>query len=147
MAATCVRSQSDADEASGAVDSGSEQDCEVSDLLLAIAISFRESIRRFDETVGRITEIVTRHSVHNDREFVMALQNFDRLQQEFATLGEVVERISAAGDRSGADAMARFCRDVIASVSMSELQERLAYHFRIAVEEPLLLEESEDVEF
>lgn len=118
---------------------------DVADLLAAIAISFRESIARFEDTVGTITEIVVKQPGGNDRNLVMALQNFDRLHQEFATLGEIVARV--AQDRDGNAIVGNACSDVIASIPIEELKDRVAYHFKTVTEDPTQLEESDDVEF
>lgn len=121
---------------------------EIDDLLAAIAISFRESITCLEDTVATITDLVITQ-FGSDRNLVMALQNFDRLQQEFSTLGEVVALVStarnrAADDDSGVD---EFCNLVIESISIAELKERIAYHFKTVSDDPELLEDSEDVEF
>jgi hypothetical protein len=121
---------------------------EIDDLLAAIAISFRESITCLEDTVAKITDLVIKQ-FGSDRNLVMALQNFDRLQQEFSTLGEVVALVStarnrAAEDESGVD---EFCNLVIESISIAELKERIAYHFKTVSDDPTLLEDSEDVEF
>ncbi len=118
---------------------------DVADLLAAIAISFRESIARFEDTVGTITEIVVKQPGGNDRNLVMALQNFDRLHQEFATLGEIVGRVAQDRDRGPGESAA--CGDVIASIPIEELKERVAYHFKTVTEDPKQLEESNDIEF
>ena len=121
---------------------------EIDDLLAAIAISFRESITSLEDTVAKITDLVVTQ-FGSDRNLVMALQNFDRLQQEFSTLGEVVALVSTArgrapDDESGVD---EFCNLVIDSISIAELKERIAYHFKTVGDDPALLEDSEDVEF
>lgn len=143
-----VRVESTADSEEGPA-AGGRRVGDIGDLLAAIAVSCRESVARFEDAVGRITDIIVRQSGGNDRNLVMALQNFDRLQQEFATLGEVVARISAAHPDGSAEGSSvdSFCRNVIASVTIAELQERLSYHFRSRVEDPDQLDDSEDVEF
>jgi hypothetical protein len=122
---------------------------EIDDLLAAIAISFRESITCLEDTVAKITDLVIKQ-FGSDRDLVMALQNFDRLQQEFSTLGEVVALVSTARSRApGADesGVDEFCHHVIESISIAELKERIAFHFKTVVEDPEFLEDSEDVEF
>jgi hypothetical protein len=121
---------------------------EIDDLLAAIAISFRESITSLEDTVAKITDLVIKQ-FGSDRNLVMALQNFDRLQQEFATLGEVVALVSTARNRASDDesGVDEFCSLVIESISIAELKERIAYHFKTVGEDPALLEDSEDIEF
>jgi hypothetical protein len=121
---------------------------EIDDLLAAIAISFRESITCLEDTVAKITDLVIKQ-FGSDRDLVMALQNFDRLQQEFSTLGEVVALVSTARSRASDNetGVDEFCNLVIESISIAELKERIAYHFKTVAEDPALLEDSEDVEF
>lgn len=121
---------------------------EIDDLLAAIAISFRESITSLEDTVAKITDLVIKQ-FGSDRNLVMALQNFDRLQQEFSTLGEVVALVSTARNRASDDesGVDEFCHLVIESISIAELKERIAYHFKTVSDDPALLEDSEDVEF
>jgi len=61
-----------------------------------------------------------------DRDLVVVLQDFDRLQQEFANLSEVIDRLSqksVAGESyPGAEALA--------AISIADLKDRLARHLR-----------------
>jgi hypothetical protein len=65
-------------------------------LIAAMAIVLRETVAAFEDTVARITEMtVLRHGGNADRDLVVALQEFDKLQQEFATVSDILLRLSA----------------------------------------------------
>lgn len=131
-----------------AVHSADRRGRDIGDFLAAVAMSIRDSVARFEDTVGGITDIVVRQPGGGDRALVMTLQNFDRLQQEFATLADVLARVSAAPDwQSGEMNSRRFCREVIESITVAELKQRLAYHFNAAADDPSQTESAEDVEF
>jgi hypothetical protein len=114
---------------------------EVRPLLAAIATVLRETVAAFEATVGRITEITVTRPGRADRDLVVALQDFDRLQQEFATLSEVLGKLSAAngGPYAGADALA--------VISIADLKDRLARHLRMLSMELPGAETGEEVEF
>jgi len=118
-----------------------ERDREVRPLLAAIATVLRETVGAFEATVGRITEITVTRPGRADRDLVVALQDFDRLQQEFASLSEVIGRLSSAngGPLAGADALA--------AISMADLKDRLARHVHALSIELPGAETAEEVEF
>lgn len=101
--------------------------------LVAIAATLRETVVGFEETVTRITEITAMRPGGADRDLVVALQNFDRLQQEFVTFGEVLTRLSslpavdASSDKTGLQATSY---DMLEGISLAGLKERLSGHLR-----------------
>ena len=98
----------------------------------AVATLQRETVLRFEETVGRLTGLAMIGAGRNDRDLIMTLQDFDRLQQEFAALGDMLARFGTAVDGlfSSRDVSNRLDRDVIAGISISDLKERLLRHYR-----------------
>jgi hypothetical protein len=103
---------------------------EVRTFLAATAKTLRETVSRFEHSAARVMELVLTQPDHVDRDLVVALQDFDRLQQEFASLTEVLIQ---AGDKS-TDSWLRGAgeghpaEDVIERVSIAELKERLLAH-------------------
>lgn len=99
----------------------------------AIAVVLRETVAGFEDTVQRVTDITVHRQGQADRELVVALQDFDRLQQEFATLSEVLIKLSAI---SGAAPTAHDTvhddqdHEVLAVISVADLKDRLARHLR-----------------
>lgn len=105
---------------------------ELKTFLAAIAVVLRETVTGFEETVARVTDIAVGQNGQADRELVVALQNFDRLQQEFATLSEVLHKLSAAtGPAPTAhDTVHDNDHEVLAVISVADLKDRLARHLR-----------------
>ena len=127
------------------------QRCEddIKTFVAAIAVVLRESVAGFEETVSRVTEITTIRSGRADRDLVVALQDFDRLQQEFATLGEVLGRISSAASVGipavqSADTAGHPLLD---GISMAALKARLSYHLRSLTADLSDSDTSDEVEF
>jgi hypothetical protein len=113
----------------------------------AIAVALRESVAGFEEAVSRVTEITAMRPGRADRELVVALQDFDRLQQEFAILGDVLGRISssaAAAEEQNAGAVGHPLLD---GISMAGLKARLSFHLRSLTPDPSYSDGSDEVEF
>lgn len=120
---------------------------EIGSFLAAVAVALRETVGRLDATVGRITEITAMRPGRADRDVVMTLQDFDRLQQEFAAIANV---LSEMADKSGetwqrAVGDGHPARDAIASISVADLKERLLRHLDLSMMD--LLELPDDAVF
>lgn len=106
---------------------------DVKTFLAAIAVVLRETVAAFEETVTRVTDItVHRQPGQADRELVVALQDFDRLQQEFATLSEVLAKLSAISGAAPTahDTVHDTDHEVLAVISVADLKDRLGRHLR-----------------
>lgn len=79
-----------------------------------------------------------------DRELVVALQDFDRLQQELANLGEVLARLSIKSEKGTDEGLGE---DVMAGISIADLRDRLAHQLMILTSDLPDAEPSEDVVF
>jgi hypothetical protein len=113
----------------------------------AIAVVLGETVAGFEQTVARITDLTTMREGRADRDLVVALQDFDRLQQEFATLSEVLAKLSAL---SGAGALvngADPAHPVLAMISIAALKDRLARQLRDLTADLSLSETSDEVIF
>lgn len=99
---------------------------EIAEFLAAVATVLREAVTRFEVTTARITERVAGHPFR-DRELVVTLQDFDRLQQEFVALAEVLGRAAAKSRDSWSRAPdgTHPAEDAIAGVSIANVKERL----------------------
>lgn len=106
---------------------------EISAFLLATARALGETVSRFEDTTARITEKVMAQSTPADRDLVVMLQDFDRLQQEFAALAELFIRATAKPEQSWLheDDDNHPGRAAIATVSLAELKDRLTRHLGI----------------
>jgi DNA anti-recombination protein RmuC len=122
---------------------------EIGTFLGAMAKVLHETIARFEETVGRITDIAVLRSGRADRDLVVALQEFDRLQQEFVTLGEVLSRVATTsnGVWSAEAGAVQLGHEAIAAISIAELKERLVRHLNGSAADLPMSETSDEVVF
>lgn len=118
---------------------------EIRTFLAAISTVLHETVAAFELTVSRVTEITVTRSGRADRDLVVALQDFDRLQQEFATLGQVLGKLSGKS-HAGAEKQEVGHHEVIAEISIADLKERLAHHLMMLTSD-LPEVPAEDVEF
>lgn len=114
-------------------------------LIAAMAIVLRETVAAFEDTVARITEMtVLRHGGNADRDLVVALQEFDKLQQEFATVSDILLRLSAPPHEEGLPSSA----ELLPAIAIAGLRDRLARQLSDNEEEDLQLSPKPgDVEF
>ncbi len=103
---------------------------EIRTFLAAISTVLHETVAAFELTVSRITEITVTRPGRADRDLVVALQDFDRLQQEFATLGQILGKLSSKS-HAGAEEQEVGHHKVIADISIADLKERLAHHLMV----------------
>lgn len=99
---------------------------EIQTFLAAISTVLHETVAAFELTVSRITEIAVSRHGRTDRELVVALQDFDRLQQEFATLGQLLNTLSIKAEPGHPEA--KHGHEAIAKISLADLKDRLAHH-------------------
>jgi biopolymer transport protein ExbB/TolQ len=106
---------------------------EMSAFLLATAKALHETVSRFEVTTARITERVMAQPTQADRDLIVMLQDFDRLQQEFAALAELFIRATAKSEEAwlDEDGDSHPAREAIATVSLAELKDRLTRHLGI----------------
>ena len=124
---------------------------EIRTFLAAISTVLHETVAAFELTVSRITEITDKHGIRvlvpdkADRDLVVALQDFDRLQQEFMTLGQVLGKLSGKSAAGAEDADIGH-HEVMADISIADLKARLAHHLMVLTSD-LPDVPQEDVEF
>jgi hypothetical protein len=110
-----------------ATPAGPDRNEDVQAFLGALATLLRDTVLRFEETVGRITTMIVPNGGRRaDRELIVTLQNFDRLQQEFAALGDALARYASMTSRLSVAENTRHQvgREVIAEISIADLKER-----------------------
>jgi len=95
--------------------------------LVATAMVLRDTIARFEKTTASITEQVMTRSSQPDRDLIVMLQDFDRLNQEFVSLADVLIQAAAKprGSWLRAEDGSHPAEDAVAAVSIAHLKERL----------------------
>jgi len=103
-----------------------ESENDMGAFLAVLAALLLDNVLRFEETVGRVTDMVM-GSVRPDRELVVTLQGFDRLKQEFESIGDALARYAESINallQSGIE-RANLEQTVIASITIGDLKDRL----------------------
>jgi hypothetical protein len=95
--------------------------------LVATAMVLRDTIARFEKTTASITEQVMTSSSQADRDLIVMLQDFDRLNQEFVSLADVLVQAAAKPRESWLreDGGSHPAEDAVAAVSIAHLKDRL----------------------
>lgn len=94
--------------------------------LAVMATALRETVVRFEETTACVTGLVVKRAGGADRDLVVTLQNFDRLQQEFSILTDVCG-LAAGKSRESWSAIddAHPVEDAIEKIPMADLKGRM----------------------
>lgn len=118
---------------------------ETATFLAAVATVLRETVGRLEVTVDRVTEMAALRSGQVDREVVMTLQDFDRLQQEFAAIATVLEQLAEKpGEVQPPAAQGNSISDAIAGISIADLKERLLRHLGSSMDDLFALPTASD---
>ena len=123
--ATALRSDSAGDIENASIEPASDSASELTALLAALSTALRDTIGRFEEISGRVTDSVLTRSSATDDHLVVALQDFDRLQQEFTALGDVISHCATAASVVGSDGLAASGYEAIADITLAELRDRM----------------------
>ncbi len=122
---------------------------EVGTFLVATAKVLQETIVRFEKTTARITENVVTRSGQADRDLIVTLQDFDRLQQEFLTLAEVLAQAAAKSSESWlrVEGKGHPAEDAISGIPIADLKDRLVRQLNVAVMDLAPASAGDEVEF
>lgn len=94
--------------------------------LPALAGLLRETVSRFEDTAGRVSDLVIQQREQASLDLIVALQDFDRLTQEFSALGDALLRyIAATNPATVPDADSLTERDVIGGILLEDMKQRL----------------------
>lgn len=110
---------------------------EIRILLAVLATALRETVVKFEETAAGVTDLVAKRIGRADRNLVVTLQNFDRLQQEFATLADVLMAAAAKSPDSWSPmaGAAHPAEEAIAKIQIAALKQRLLHYLGFAKSE------------
>jgi hypothetical protein len=115
---------------SAAASAKDELDIDSAELIAGLAALLQGTVERLDETAGRVTNFLASRTDRLDREMVVALQDFDRIQQEFAALSRAFTRsVTPLREASSAGIdLPRARQDAMDAIAVSNLRDRLAKH-------------------
>jgi hypothetical protein len=96
-------------------------------LLAAVASILRDSTGRFEETSDRIAQlVVARETTNSGVDIIVALQEFDRLRQDFDAIESILAGCAKVIERPAVPEAAQPFREVVAEVPVVEFKTRLA---------------------
>jgi hypothetical protein len=113
------------------VDADQEKSIAGSDLplrtvLAALASILRDSTGRFEETSDRIAQLVVARETGTGVDIIVALQEFDRLRQDFDAIESILSGCARAIDRPEGTEPGHPFRDAIAEIPVVDFKTRLA---------------------
>ena len=113
-------------DASQALDAASD-DLSLAKLLAAVASILRDSTGRFEETSDRIAQlVVSPEKAGAGVDIIVALQEFDRLRQDFHAIETILAGCARVIERPPTPQAAQPLRDVVAEVPVVDFKNRLA---------------------
>jgi hypothetical protein len=103
-----------------------------------LAAMLRETISKFEQTASKVTDLIVTLPGQTDRELVVALQDFDRLNQEFAAICDALARTgtSITGTWTHEDGDDHPKHKVIGAISIADLRDRMLNHLNSPSLEP-----------
>ena len=94
--------------------------------IAGVAGLLRETVQRFEAISSGVSDAVMSRAELADRELIVTLQAFDRLQQEFVAVADVLSHYSGALG----DPLAAANAQGIAAIAVSDLKQRLLDHLQ-----------------
>ncbi len=103
-----------------------------------LAAMLRETISKFEKTSSKVTDLIVTQPGLTDRALVVALQDFDRLNQEFAAICDALARTgtSMTGTWTQNDGDDHPKHKVIGAISIADLRDRMLNHLSSPSLEP-----------
>jgi hypothetical protein len=123
---------------------------EISTFMIATASALRDAVTRFEQTSAGISDYVASRPNEAQRDLIVTLQAFDRLNQEFVALAEVLTLAASKSSETWlrTHAGGHPAEDAISGVTVSELKERLMRHLGITkMDLTMLVPTGEEVVF
>jgi phosphoglycerate-specific signal transduction histidine kinase len=95
-------------------------------VLATLASILRDSTGRFEETSDRIAQLVVARETGSGVDIIVALQEFDRLRQDFEAIEGILAGCAQAIERAAANESGRLLRDVIGEIPVVDFKNRFA---------------------
>jgi hypothetical protein len=95
--------------------------------LSVMATELHETILRLERTTARVTELTALRTARPDRDLVVALQDFDRLQQEFVSFADTFASAAAKSPESWQQSNedGHPAGDAVAKIPLTDLKARI----------------------
>jgi hypothetical protein len=94
-------------------------------LLRAVSTVLHETIDRLESASGRVAQTVLMRGNPADHELIQALQNFDRIHQEFSAIKDMIKHCAAASAEGRLADNAQWGQDAVAGITLTDVKQRL----------------------
>ena len=94
-------------------------------LLNAVNTVLHETLDRFEQASGKVTQTVLTRGNPGDYELIEALQSFDRLHQEFSALKSMITHCATATAEGSVPGEVPCGAEVIANITLTDIKQRL----------------------
>ena len=102
-----------------------DEDLPLPKLLAAVASILRDSTGRFEETSDRIAQLVVARETGSGVDIIVALQEFDRLRQDFDAIESILSGCAKVIEHPAARETAHPFREVVDEIPVVEFKTRL----------------------
>jgi hypothetical protein len=106
--------------------SSADADPPLPKVLATLASILRDSTGRFEETSDRIAQLVVARETGSGVDIIVALQEFDRLRQDFEAIEGILAGCAEAIERAAANQNGRPLREVISEIPVVDFKTRFA---------------------
>ena len=94
-------------------------------LLSAVSTVLHETLDRFENASGRVAQSVLTRGNPADHELIQALQNFDRIHQEFSAIKHMITHCATASAEGRLADNAQWGQDAVAGITLTDVKQRL----------------------
>ena len=94
-------------------------------LLSAVNTVLHETLDRFEQASGRVTHTVLTRGNPGDHELIEALQNFDRLHQEFSAIKSMITHCATAIAEGSVPGEVPCGAEAVAGITLTDVKQRL----------------------
>ena len=94
-------------------------------LLSAVSTVLHETLDRFENASGKVTQTVLTRGNPADHELIQALQNFDRIHQEFSAIKHMITHCATASAEGHLTDDEKWGQDAVAGITLTDVKQRL----------------------
>ena len=116
----------DLDVAADQNQSSADADLPLPKVLATLASILRDSTGRFEQTSDRIAQLVVARETGSGVDIIVALQEFDRLRQDFEAIEGILAGCARAIESAAANEAGRPLREVIGEIPVVDFKTRFA---------------------
>jgi len=94
-------------------------------LLNAVSTVLHETLDRFENASGKVTQTVLTRGNPADHDLIQALQNFDRIHQEFSAIKHMITHAATASVEGRLADHSQWGQDAVDGITLTDVKQRL----------------------